>query len=118
MKVQIKHVGQAIVAELSGEIDTVDSEGLADALDEIVSQHPTRLVLDFSQVSYIASMGLSLLLKVAQEMRKTQGQLALVRVKPVVKLVLDTVCMGAVIPIEATLEKALEKMDAKAPATV
>ncbi len=110
MKVSTRHAGNVVVAELTGEIDTVDTEGLGEALGAIVAGKPAGLVLDFSGVNYIASMGLSLLLKLAQEMRKSKRPLVIAAVTPPVKTVLDTVHLGAAIPMETTVENALKRV--------
>jgi anti-anti-sigma factor len=110
MKVTTRHAGNVVVAELVGEIDTVDTEGLGEALGAIVAGKPAGLVLDFAGVNYIASMGLSLLLKLAKDMRKASSPLAIAAVTPAVKTVLDTVRLGAAIPVEATVENALKRV--------
>jgi anti-anti-sigma factor len=114
MKVQTKQIGNVVVAQLDGEIDTVDTEGLGEALAVIVAAKPEGLVLDFAAVRYIASVGLSLLLKLAQDMRKAKGKLVIAAVTPAVKTVLDTVHLGAAIPMAATVEEALQRLGVKA----
>ena len=117
MKVNAQQIGNVTVAQLSGEIDTLDTEGLGDALAAIVAAKPECLVLDFTGVTYIASIGLSLLLKVAQDVRKARGQLVIAAVTPQVKTVLDTVHLGAAIPIEPTVEAALARLGRQAAGT-
>jgi len=114
MKVSTRRAGDVVVAELVGEIDAVDTEGLGESLSEIAAEKPAGLVLDFSQVSYIASMGLSILLKLAQEMRKIKSPLVIAAVTPAVKTVLDTVHLGSAIPLETTVDGALKRMPKKA----
>ncbi len=114
MKVETTRMGNVVVARLAGEIDTVDSEGLGEQLAGIVEARPGNLVLDFTEVRYIASVGLSMLLQAAQEMRKAKGKLVIAAVPAAVKTVLDTVHLGAAIPIEATVEGALARLGEKA----
>ena len=110
MKVSTQQIGNITVAQLIGEIDTEDSDGLGESLATIVAAQPENLVLDFAGVSYIASMGLSLLLKAAQDLRKTKGKMVIASVTPAVKTVLDTVHLGAAIPIEPTVNAALARL--------
>ena len=114
MKVNAHQIGNVTVAQLTGEIDTLDTEGLGDSLSVIVDAKPERLVLDFAGVTYIASMGLSLLLKLAQDVRKARGKLVIAAATPPVKTVLDTVHLGAAIPIESTVEAALARLGGNA----
>jgi anti-sigma B factor antagonist len=117
MKVQTRQIGDVVVAQLRGEIDTLDAEGMGEALAGIVADRPEGLVLDFAGVTYIASMGLSLLLKLAQDLRKGGGKLAIAAVTPAVKMVLDAVHMGQAIPIERTVDEALARVGKKAAQT-
>ena len=116
MKVHSRRIGNVVVAQLVGEIDTVDSEGLADTLAALVDAQPESLVLDFASVTYIASIGLSLLLQLARDLRKAKRTLVIAAVTPAVKTVLDTVHLGAAIPIEPTVEAALARLQTAVPA--
>jgi len=115
MKVETTSVGTITVAHLIGSIDTVDTEGASESLSELVNAKPTGLVLDFARVDYIASMGLSLLLKVAQDMRKNKCAMIIAAATPAVKTILDTVHLGSAIPMVASVDAALERLGAKAP---
>ena len=113
MKITTQKIGHVVVAQLVGEIDMVDSEGLGDALAEIVAAKPQQLVLDMAGVTYVASVGLSLLLRLAQDLRKIQCPLVIAAATPAVQTVLDTVRLGAAIPIDATVEAALGRLTGK-----
>jgi len=117
MKVHTRQVGEIMVAELTGEIDTIDSEGFADSLAVIMLQKPKAVVLDFSQVSYIASMGVSILVKLARDARAARTAVIIANVSDMVMTVLDTVHMGSIIPIESSVDKALSRLGAKAAAS-
>jgi len=116
MKIYTAQIGAVVVAKLFGEIDTVDTEGLGEALAEIVAAAPPGLVLDFAEVRYIASMGLALLLQTARDLRNARSTLVIAAVTPAVKTVLDTVHLGAVISIETTVDAALRRITATHPA--
>jgi anti-sigma B factor antagonist len=113
MNLCTKQVGSAVVAELVGEIDTIDNEGFGNALTTILAAKPASLVLDFSGVRYIASAGISLLLQLARDLRKNGSTLVIASANPAVKTVLDTVHLGAVIPMAATVEEALGRAGVK-----
>ena len=110
MKVQTRTVDSVMIARLAGEIDAFDTEGFGESLDAIVAAKPAVLVLDFEGVNYIASMGLSLLLRVARDMRLNGGALAIAAVTPAVKTVLDTVHLGQAIPVEPSVEAAIKRL--------
>lgn len=110
MKVTTQKQGQVIIAHLAGEIDTIDTEGLGDTLQEIVAEKPGGVVLDFAQVSYIASVGIGILIKLAQDLRKIKCPVVIANVSPAVRTVLDTVHLTGVIPVVATVEEGCKKV--------
>ena len=118
MKVITKNMGNAVVARLVGEIGMADSEQLRETLDAIVHENPQNLVLDFSEVSYIASVGLTLLLKLTQELRKLKGRLVIAAATPSVLGVLTAVHMGSAMPIRPTVKSALDLVGAECAVAV
>jgi len=111
MKVHAKHIGNVVVATLTGGFDSLDSDGLGESLATIVAANPGNLVLDFESVDYIASYGISLMLKIAQDLRKVQGKFIIAAATPSVMAVLDTVHLGAAIPIVETVDEALAQLN-------
>ena len=112
MKVTTTRMGDVLVAHLSGEIDTMDSEGLGEALAAMSEAGTAGVVLDFAGVTYIASMGISMVLKLAQELRKAKSPVVIAGATPAVKTVLEMVHLGSVIPMEATVEAAAGRLGA------
>lgn len=99
--------GDVAIAHLIGEIDTREAEEVWGELRQILAEEPAACVLDLSHTTYIASLGLGILLKFAQETRFRQIRLRLAAVTPAIRIVLDTANLGRILPIDATVADAL-----------
>ena len=110
MKVRTRWDKGVLVASLEGEIDTMDSEGMASAMAEISTQKPQAVVLDFGGVKYIASQGIALVIKFAQEVRRGGGQIRIAAVLPAVKTVLDMVNLKVIVPMADSVETAVGEL--------
>lgn len=55
--------GEAEVLEVAGEVDLLSVEVLDDALADALARQPALLVIDLTGVSFLASVGMSVLLK-------------------------------------------------------
>lgn len=54
--------GTALVVHVAGELDMLTGPPLQDHLSELLATRPDRLIIDLSQVSFMASSGLSVLI--------------------------------------------------------
>jgi anti-sigma B factor antagonist/stage II sporulation protein AA (anti-sigma F factor antagonist) len=72
------------------------------------------LVLDFSQVDYISSAGLRVLMIAASQMKARQGKLAVAALNPLVAEIFAISRFDRVLPVKATVEEALEHCSAAA----
>ncbi|MGN6367905.1 MAG: STAS domain-containing protein [Phycisphaerae bacterium] len=96
-----------LVVALEGEIDTLDTEGLAESLDQIGATKPPAVAIDFSRVSYIASSGIALLIHFVQGVRRNGGKLRVGGVNPRVKTVLDMVNLKTLVNFDDTVEQSI-----------
>lgn len=61
--IQIKTSGSLTIARLSGELDHHSARMMRTEIDrELSEKHPTRLVLDFSAVTFMDSSGIGLIM--------------------------------------------------------
>ena len=82
--------GDAVLASLRGEIDLHNSPQVRGALLEILqSQQPKRLVLNLSQVPYMDSSAIAVLVESLQKIRKLGGKIYLTDLQPRVKGLLE-----------------------------
>lgn len=72
---QIRKQPEVSVIDLHGEIDSFADSTLTTAYQEAMADHPQTLVLNFSQVSYMNSTGIALIVGILAETRKAHANL-------------------------------------------
>lgn len=89
MATQIETVDGQTIVKVEQRIDTISSMGFEKTISPIIMQPNSDIVFDCTDLEYIASSGLRVILK-AQKIVTTQGgKLKLVAVRPAVKKVFD-----------------------------
>lgn len=77
MRISTQNYNTVTVIDLQGEVDGDLADPLKNAVSEIVSQRRTGIILNMSDVSFIDSQGLELLLWVRDYCRRNKTQLRL-----------------------------------------
>ena len=112
-----QRLADVVVAMPSGQIDHPNAERLEQALAPILAAAAPRtsaLVLDFSQVEYISSMGLRVLLMAAKQLRAQNARIAVASLQPVVKEIFEIARFNHVLEIFPDVRTALEQFSAPA----
>ena len=112
MQIAVRQFADTTVAAPGERIDHRSAAALEAALLPLVSQAIAAkgaLVLDFSAVAYISSVGLRVLMIAAQQMRQAQAPLLVAGLQSVVAEIFTISRFDKVIPVCATLEEALVK---------
>lgn len=78
-----------IVLELQGRLDSNTSKAVEDRLAVMMDGGVNALLLDFTQLEYISSAGLRVLLVVAKRMKVAGGRLAICALRPEVREVFE-----------------------------
>ncbi len=98
---------------LNGRLDSSQSEALELALTEQLNAGHRWLILDMSDVDYIASAGLKMLVSVWQRSRDQKGDMALTALTPRVREVLEMIGLDLVFTITDLPDKAREYFSTK-----
>jgi anti-anti-sigma factor len=77
MRITTQNYNDVTVIELQGELDNDIADGLKATVTETVGAQRRRLILDMSNVNFIDSQGLELLLWIHQYCRQNRVQLKL-----------------------------------------
>ncbi len=98
--------GNAVVLSLSGKIQMGDTEQLDMALDEIVRSGARQVIIDLSQVNYICSSALGVLIATKRRISRANGEVRLI-IRPGEVLDLFRLTMvDRVFPIHASVDEA------------
>jgi anti-sigma B factor antagonist len=100
------------VLAASGEVHVTTAPDLADHLNAAVDAGRNRIVLDFSQVEFIDSTGLSVLLAALRRVVLDDGALVIVCTNPTVLRLFEITRLDTTFDIVATREAALERIAA------
>jgi anti-anti-sigma factor len=106
-----RSVGQVTILKPSGRIDSQSSPEFESALNDKLNS-VQNVILDFADVPYISSAGLRVVLVVAKRMSRSQGQFALVSLKPEILSVFKISGLTSVLKIFDTPEGALAALGA------
>ncbi len=99
-----------VVLSPTGRIDHATAESFKAALAPHLARCAAgqdRVVLDFSGVEYISSVGLSVLMLAAKQAKKQGGALAVSEPQPVVREIFEISRFTLVLTVFPTLEEAL-----------
>ena len=115
-RVEGEQQGTLCLVRVHGEVDLSNAQEVSAAIGNAMGQEARRLVVDLSDITYLDSAGVALLLRLAERLRARRRQLYLVvpRGSPV-RRVLDFTGLPRVIPLEARLEDALARSDRGPP---
>ena len=102
----------AVVASVRGEIDLHNSPELRNALFDVLNKaQPVakRLILNVSQVPYMDSSAIAVLVETLRKVQRGGGKVYLTNLQPRVKGLLEIARLNAIFVIAATEEEALTK---------
>ena len=100
MEVLTRHEGNCLEFFLKGELDHHGAQGLLLRLEQDIQKAlPMVLILDFTDVTFMDSSGIALLMRAKRCMDDLDGGLLVCRVRPQVKRVMDAAGIGRLIHI-------------------
>jgi anti-anti-sigma factor len=102
--------GRVLVGTMKGELGIRDHDAMAQAIVELVRADSSGVVLNFSEVVYLASVGIGMLLKLAKEVQAKGVAVRLAAPRPAVKMVLEMVKAESILPMDETLAEAVERV--------
>lgn len=110
MQIETRQHADATVAAVVGRIDHQSAARFEAALMPLLAQAAAckgAVVLDFSGVDYISSVGLRVLMIAARQMRESQAQLLVAALQVVVAEIFAISRFDRILTVTATLDDAL-----------
>ncbi|MBI1247967.1 anti-sigma factor antagonist [bacterium] len=87
MNVETETLENMIIVRPIGKLDALSAPKLQDAMDTVLSEEPSSVVVDMGEVPYVSSAGLRVLLKTVKALRGS-GKMVLCQIQDNVKEVL------------------------------
>ena len=100
----------SVIASIRGEIDLHNSPDLRTVLLDLLAKHdPKRLILNLSQVPYMDSSAIAVLVEALQKIRKSGGRIFLTDLQPRVKGLLEIARLDSIFVVAKNEAEALAK---------
>jgi stage II sporulation protein AA (anti-sigma F factor antagonist) len=106
-----RSLGQTTVLALSGRLDSETSSAVEPLIMEGAHSFD-RMVLDFSEVTYVSSAGLRIVLMAAKRVQQANGVFALCSLKPEIQKIFEMSGLFRILSIFGSPEDAAEKLNA------
>ena len=107
MEISESQQGQVRVVSAFGRIDQSSSDAYAKALVPALAgctAEGDAVLLDFTNVDYISSVGLRVLMLAAKQVRAQQGRIAIAALSPVVGEVFEISRFNLIIPVYPSVD--------------
>lgn len=109
MEIKTKNEQSAVVVSIKGRVDTVTASELERCLSELIDRGENLLILNMTDLDYISSAGLRVVLSTAKKLKVKQGDILLTGLQGVVKEVCEISGFSTVFKIFDTEEEALKQ---------
>lgn len=108
MKIREEKVNDVAVCVLEGEININNSPELRKTFDAIIKRNEKKVLIDFTDVSYIDSSGLATLIEMLQRLKKTGGRLRFSNMNQKIKNIFELTKLHKLFEIFDTKNAALK----------
>lgn len=109
MQVHTETLDSGIIrVQLNGRLDILGAQAVEVRFTALTAISRGAVLVDLSEVSFLASLGMRALLATAKGVGSRGGRLVLYRPQPQVREVLDTAGLSSLIPVHDDLQAALD----------
>jgi anti-anti-sigma factor len=112
LEIKLKKEGEKVVVSTKGQLDTQTTQEFKKVLLELIDTGARKIILDFSELHFITTAGLSCILVLLKRMEVEEGELSVAALKGQVKKVLDISGLCSCIPVFDTVVAAVAKTQA------
>jgi anti-anti-sigma factor len=99
-----------VCLKIDGRLDAKTAADAEATVKGLLKEGRRKLLFDLSQMDYISSAGLRVILMAVKELRSKQGKVVLCRLTPYVKEIFDVSNFASIIPIADSVETGLQQM--------
>jgi anti-sigma B factor antagonist len=99
-------------AALDGRLDTANVEKIEQGFAASIVAQGRNTMIDLSKVTFVASLGIRLLLTTARALAKSGGRLVMFGATPAVSEILETTALSDIIPVFLSEEEAIGALGA------
>jgi len=108
LRVDVTPGPSGAVVYVRGSAGMAETDAIRRPLDDLVRRKAPLIVLDLSEMDFICSAGLGVLIEAHRQSHEHQGQVRLVNPQPAVRQLLEVTNLTRLFSIYATIEKAIK----------
>jgi anti-anti-sigma factor len=112
LRIDESHSGNATIVSLEGRMDASSSPSAEAVLFRLIQSGTRQIVVDMSQLDYISSAGLRVMLASLKKLRDDGGRLVLAGLKPQIQNVFEIAGFQRIFTIYSTTEEAVSSFSA------
>ncbi len=102
MQLTTEHLSSGVEKiALAGRMDIAGTEEIDDRFTHLTTERSALIVVELSQVSFLASIGIRALVSSAKALARNGGRMVLANPQPLVGAVLKLACIDSFIPVYA-----------------
>lgn len=113
MEVGLTKIEEVSVLTIKGRIDASNKSKLENICNKLLSQQETKVLIDGTSIEFIGSAGLRVFLKLAKEMKKHSGNLAIAHINEHVQQILKISGFNELFPIYENVVEGLNYLQKK-----
>ena len=107
LELDLRQVDSASVLRVSGSAGMAEAEKLRVELEQLVAAKAPVIILDVSDMDFISSTGLAVIVSAEVQVKGHNGKLAMAHPTPAVRQLLETTRLTEVIPIYSSVDEAV-----------
>ncbi len=108
MEIKESKENDILIVTINGRLDSNTYEQLGEKMTAITAGN--KIVIDFSELDYISSAGLRIILMNAKKMKKAGGQFRLCGMKDFIKEIFDIAGFSKILNIDPVLANSISQM--------
>jgi len=106
MNTTIKNEGDISIISLTGSLDTNTSKEAEDQMNKLLDEGTTKLLIDLTDLDYISSSGLRILLSTSKKLKPLKGEMRICGLNETVNEVFEISGFTMIFKIFKTLNEA------------
>jgi anti-sigma B factor antagonist len=110
MDISEERKADAVILVLSGKLDATTAKTFEDRILGVINSGTLRLVVDLSQLDYVSSSGLRVLILAAKRLQTVDGKIVLCSMKDHVRQVFDLAGFSSMLSIYASRDEAIKSI--------
>jgi len=112
MEITEERRADILILRISGKLDASTSKNLEDKLLALISPTQLKLIIELSQLDYISSAGLRVLILAAKRMDEVKGKMILCSLRDTVKQIFDIAGFSSFLTLADSTDEAIKRLPA------